>query len=116
MIRLIAILFGIAFIFAGVAGFMPAFTTNGALAGIFAVNNMHNIVHLVCGVLAIMAATNYKSTHLYFMIFGVVFILTSIVGFVRGDLFFMRLNTADNFLYLIIGILFLLLMYYARKK
>ena len=73
MIRFIAVLFGIAFIFGGVAGYMPAFTINGALLGIFEVNNVHNIVHIVSGVLAIMAATSFKYTKLYFLIFGIVY-------------------------------------------
>ena len=66
MIRILAVLFGIAFIFGGVAGFMPAFMTNGALFGIFEVDSMHNIVHIASGVIAIMCATSYKYSKLYF--------------------------------------------------
>jgi hypothetical protein len=117
MIRFIAILFGIGFIFAGVAGFMPAFTYNGALFGIFEVDSMHNLVHIVSGVLAIMAATSFKLTRLYFLIFGAVYILVAILGFARhGDLFMMHVNMADNFLHLGIGIISLFLGYYASKK
>ncbi len=35
MLRMIAVLFGIALIFAGVAGFLPAFTPGGLLFGLF---------------------------------------------------------------------------------
>lgn len=117
LFRFFAILFGIAFIFAGVAGFMPAFTTNGALLGIFEVDTMHNIVHIVSGVIAIMAATSFKLTRLYFLIFGIAYTITAIVGFARGgDLFIMQVNTADNFLHLGIGVISLFLGYYASKK
>jgi len=117
MIRFIAILFGIAFIFAGVAGFMPAFTTNGALLGIFEVDSMHNMGYIVSGVIAIMAATSYRLTKLYFLIFGVIYTIVAILGFWRnGDLFIMHVNMADNFLHLGIGIVSLLLGYYASKK
>lgn len=109
-------LFGIGFIFAGVAGFIPAASPDGYLFGIFEVNTMHNIVHLVSGVLAIMAATSLKWTKLYFLIFGVVYTLVAILGFARnGDLFMMHVNMADNFLHLGIGIVSIYLAYYANK-
>lgn len=110
MIRFVAVLFGIALIFAGVAGFMPVFNINGALFGIFMVSDMHNIVHIVSGVIAIMAATSHKATKLYFLIFGLVYTLVAIIGFFNsGDLFIMHVNMADNFLHLGIGVVSLLL-------
>lgn len=117
MFKLLAILFGIAFIFAGVAGFMPAFTTNGALLGIFEVDAMHNIVHIASGVVAIMASTNLKWTKLYFLIFGLVYLLVGIVGFVRGgDLFMMHVNLADNILHVGIGVLSLVIWRAAKNR
>src|SRR5438045_9347338 len=114
MIRLIAIIFGIVFISAGVAGFMPALTTNGALLGMFEVDTIHNMVHIVSGVLAIMAATSLRLTKLYFLIFGIIYIVVAILGFVRGgDLLLMHVNMADNFLNLCIGIVSILLAYYS---
>ena len=46
--KLLANLFGLAFIFAGLLGFVP----NPLVApdGVFAVNTMHNLVHIVTGV------------------------------------------------------------------
>jgi hypothetical protein len=117
MIRFIAVLFGIAFIFAGVAGFMPAFTTNGALLGVFEVDSMHNLVHIVSGVIAIMAATSLKATRLYFIIFGIIYTIVAILGFWRnGDLIMMHVNMADNILHIVIGVVSLFLGYYAGKK
>lgn len=117
MIRIIAVLFGISFIFAGMAGFMPAFTTNGALFGIFEVNSMHNMIHLASGVLAIMAATRYRFTRLYFLVFGAIYTVVAILGFARGgDLYLMHVNMADNFLHLGIGVISLFLGYLAIKN
>jgi len=105
MLRLFAILFGIAFIFAGVAGFLPAFTIHGYLFDFFEVDTMHNIVHIVSGVLAIMASTSFKYTKLYFLIFGIIYLLVAIAGFWRhGDLFVMHVNMADNILHMSIGV------------
>jgi hypothetical protein len=105
-IRLIAVLFGIGFIFVGVAGFLPEFTKNGLLFGYFLVDNVHNLVHIVSGVIAIMAATNVKFTLWYFRVFGVVYLLVAILGFWRnGDLYIMYVNMADNLLHLGIGLI-----------
>lgn len=115
MLRFIAIIFGVAFIFAGVAGFMPAFATNGYLFHFFEVDSAHNIVHIVSGVLAIMAATNRKYTKLYFRIFGIIYLAFGIAGFWnQGDLFLMHVNTADNLLHLGIGVLALYLGFAAK--
>lgn len=117
MLRTMAILFGIAFIFAGVAGFLPALTQNGLLFGVFEVDAMHNIVHLVSGVIAIMAATSYKFSKLYFQIFGIIYGIVTLVGFVNGgDLYIMHVNMADNFLHLIITIVALLLGFFTQKR
>jgi len=116
MIRFIAVLFGIGFIFAGVAGFLPSFNPNGMLFGMFEVNTMHNIVHLVSGVIAIMAATSHRFSRLFFQVFGVVYSIVAIVGFARGgDLMLMHVNMADNFLHLGIGVIALLIGFALSK-
>ena len=115
LLRIIAILFGIGFIFVGSAGFFPEFMQNGLLLGLFQVDTMHNIFHIVSGVLAIMAATSYRSTKLYFQIFGVIYALMTIVGFFwKGDMGFMvmPLNMADNILHLIIALIALYLGFF----
>src|SRR5688500_10905491 len=40
---------GIFYVAIGILGFVPGITTNGMLLGIFAVNALHNIAHLVLG-------------------------------------------------------------------
>ena len=107
MIRIITLLFGIAFIFAGVAGFMPSFMQDNLLLGYFEVDAIHNMVHLIAGILAIMSLTSYVYARLYLQIFGVIYGILAIIGFVySGDLGFMMLhvNTADNFLHLAIAV------------
>jgi hypothetical protein len=105
MLRIIAILFGIAFIFAGVAGFMPMFMQDGLLFGYFMVDSLHNLVHIVTGVIAIMAATSYRLTRGFFKIFGVIYFIVAIWGFWTGDLILIHVNTADNILHLVVGLI-----------
>ena len=117
MIRFLAVLFGIGFIFAGVAGFMPAFMINGALFGIFEVDTTHNLVHIISGVIAIMAATSHRMARLFFQVFGVIYTVIAIVGFARaGNLYLMHVNMADNFLHLGIGVVAILLGFTLAKR
>jgi hypothetical protein len=118
MLRIFAILFGIGFISAGVAGFFPLATPEGYLFGLFQVDFMHNLVHIVSGVIAIMAATSYRYSRLYFQIFGIIYGLVTIAGFIwQGDLGFMmmHMNMADNFLHLGITIVALYLGFFTKK-
>lgn len=117
MLRLIAILFGIAFIFVGVAGFLPSFIQNGLLFGYLEVSVVHNIIQVVCGVLAMMAATSYRYTRWFFFLLGIVLVAAGIVGFVRnGDLSIIHVNTVDNCLHIGLGLFALYLWFATRRK
>jgi hypothetical protein len=118
MIRLVAILLGIGFIFIGVAGFLPSFKTDDLLFGHFKVDMILNVIHVVSGVIAIMASTSHKLSKLYFKLFGLIYALLTILGFVmHGDLSFMmtQVNMADNFLHAIIAIVAIYLGFFNKK-
>jgi bacteriorhodopsin len=102
---------GVVFLIAGIAGFIPALCPNGLLLGLFAVNGMHNIVHILSGILALAMAFGTEATaRNYFRIVGVVYALVTVLGFVAardGMLMGMSMNMADNFLHLGFAIVFL---------
>ena len=118
MLRMIVILFGIGLIFAGVAGFLPnTFMSNDLLFGFFEVNSMHNMFHIISGVLAIMAATNLKYTIWFFKIFGLIYTILAVWGFwTGGDLYMMHVNIADNILHIVLGVIALYLGFSAKKS
>lgn len=117
MLRMFAILLGIGFIFAGVAGNMPMFTQDGLLLGYFEVNSMHNMVHLITGVIAIMAATRYSLTKLFFKLLGLVYTIVGVYGFwTNGDLMIMHTNFNDNVLHIVIGVMSLYLGFTKSSK
>ena len=106
MIKKLAWTFGIIFIVIGILGFIPALTPGGLLLGVFSVDAMHNAVHLISGILAILAAWGTGSyARLYFKVFGVVYAIVTVVGFIQGDtiLGLMMVNAADNLLHLVIA-------------
>ena len=105
MVQKLAWVFGIVFLAVGVLGFVPGITTDGMLLGLFMVGGLHNVIHLVSGLAALAAAWGLYSSRLYFQVFGVVYGLVTVVGFVQGDtvLGLIMVNMADNVLHLVIA-------------
>ena len=97
--------FGIVFLAVGVLGYVPGITQDGMLLGLFEVDGLHNIVHLISGLAAIIAAYGLYAPRLYFQAFGVVYGIVTVLGFVQGDnvLGLIVVNTADNVLHLVIA-------------
>jgi len=106
--RTVALVFGIVFLVIGVLGFVPALTPGGALLGLFMVNGLHSIVHLLFGVLGVAAALTGMS-RLYNRAGGVIYLLLGVLGLipalVPGGMLLglVMINPADNVLHLVIG-------------
>jgi hypothetical protein len=120
MFRTLAFLFGLAFIIAGVLGFFPSFAPNGDLLHCFRVNPMHNIVHLITGIIALSVC--FQSSHaskLFFQIFGSIYVLVGIIGFFYIDENIFGLianNMADVWLHLFIGAISLFIGFGIKEK
>lgn len=105
MIQKLAWIFGAVFVLVGVLGFVPALTPDGYLLGIFEVDTLHNVIHLLSGVLALGAAWTGVYARLYFQVFGVVYGVVAVVGFLQGGsvLGLFPVNAADHLLHLVIA-------------
>lgn len=106
MLQKLAWIFGIVLLAVGILGFVPGITSDGMLLGIFQVDGLHNVIHLLSGALAIGAAMGAGMyARLYFQVFGVVYALVTVVGFVQGDtvLGLISVNMADSILHLLIA-------------
>ena len=107
MIKKLAIVFGVVFVAIGVLGFIPGVTTaDGKLLGIFQVSTLHNIIHLLSGIAALIAASEAAYSRLYFRVFGVVYALVAIIGWLQGNtvLGLIDVNLADNILHTVLAI------------
>jgi hypothetical protein len=114
MLKTAAILFGIVFLLVGVLGFVPGITTTGQmLLGIFHVNAVHNIVHLLSGAVALITGlTSTAAARTYFRVFGIVYALVAILGFFTGYGLLLGLisnNMADTWLHVLIALVALAL-------
>ncbi len=74
------------------------------------IGGIENVVHLLSGAVAVASGlSSEKAAQLYFRVFGAVYALVTVVGFVQGDtvLGIFPVNTADNFLHLALAVLIL---------
>lgn len=105
---------GLVLTLVGAAGF---FTTSGTLL-VFEVDATHNIIHLLSGVVALAAVANSEAyASLYLKVFGAVYGLVTVVGFVMsGDILgLFHVNSADNYLHLAIAAVSLVVGFSPKK-
>lgn len=115
----VALVFGIVFLIVGLGGFIPGLTSNieslqfagheseAMLLGIFQVSILHNIVHLLFGIVGLLAARSFGGSRAYLIWGGVVYALLWLYGlFVPHDhnANFVPLNTADNWLHFVLAV------------
>jgi len=118
--RIVALVIGIVMVVIGIVGFfIPAENSTGvqALFGIFDVDVVHNLVHLVTGILGIVAAfTGWSRT--FNRAFGVIYIVLGLLGLIPALYFpsgaygtdsglflgIMHINAGDHILHLVVGI------------
>jgi hypothetical protein len=109
----------IAFLAVGVLGFIPGITTDygtmsfgghhsdAMLLGVFQVSVLHNIVHLLFGAAGLALARTAGGARAYLIGGGVVYLVLWIYGLVvdkNSSANFVPLNTADNWLHLVLGV------------
>ena len=94
MVKRVALVFGIVFLLIGILGLMQAGGREmGAdpaphvLLGLFPVNLLHNIVHLLFGIWGIAAARSYAGAKSYAQIAGVIYIVLAVLGFIAPTTF-----------------------------
>jgi hypothetical protein len=114
--RLVATIFGAVYILVGLLGFAVTggvtfvATSGGLLLGIFEVNPLHNVVHLLVGAALLIAGlTRVAAAKATNTTIGAVYLLLGIVGFflVGTDANILALNTPDHFLHLVSAIVLL---------
>ncbi len=118
-VQLAALLVGAVFLLVGILGFIPGVTTNydqltlagheseAALLGIFDVSILHNILHLLFGVAGLLMARTYAAARGYLIGGGIIYLALFLYGLLidhNSAANFVPVNTADNYLHLVLGI------------
>lgn len=110
----VATVFGLVYLLVGVLGFVVdhdgfADTEGGKLLGLFEVNPLHNIAHLLIGAVLLASAKSLASARGANTAVGAAYLLLGIVGLflLDSDANVLALNGADNVLHLASAVLLL---------
>ena len=111
--------FGVVFLLVGLAGFIPGVTSrfsdlgvaghesSAELLGLFQVSVLHNVVHLLFGVVGLLAAKRADLSRQFLIFGGATYLVLTAYGFIvdlGSSANFVPVNTADNFLHLFLGV------------
>lgn len=114
-----ALVYGIVFLIVGIGGFIPGLTTGldtlqfaghgseAMLLGIFQVSILHNLVHVLYGVVGIAVARGFGASRQYLIWGGAVYAVLWLYGLLvphDHGANFVPLNTADNWLHFVLAV------------
>jgi Domain of unknown function (DUF4383) len=120
MARTLGMLFGIVFLAVGILGFVPGITKDEMLLGIFHVNAMHSIVHIVSGAVFLFASmAGAGPARLWFKVFGLIYAVVAVLGFMNPTgpvLGMISNNPADTWLHVVLAAAMLLIGFAAPKQ
>ena len=107
--RMAAIVIGIVFVIVGVLGFIPNPIVGPS--GIFATNTLHDLIHLISGVVLLAGAFSSLGSSMALKIIGVVYALVAILGFFAVSngmlLGLIPVNAADQWLHVVLAVVIL---------
>ena len=110
---------GAVFLLVGILGFVPGITSHysdmsfaghhstAKLLGIFQVSVLHNIVHLLFGAAGIAMARQPRTAYLFLVGGGVIYLVLWLYGLIidkDSSANFVPVNSADNWLHLLLGL------------
>jgi uncharacterized protein DUF4383 len=112
MVRRVAMVFGIVFLLVGILGLVsPGGMSMGAdpapamILGLFPVNLLHNIVHLLFGVWGLVASRSFAGAKMYAQVGGVIYLVLAICGLVIPTTFGLLPNSGNNiWLHAVLGL------------
>ncbi|MES2216690.1 MAG: DUF4383 domain-containing protein [Patescibacteria group bacterium] len=112
-----ALVFGIIFLIVGILGFIP----NGivGMGATFEAGTLHNVIHLIFGLVLVWVAV--KSAHkaaTTLKVVGIIYLILAIIGFIQDStiLGIVAVNSADNWLHLVLGIVIAALGFASKKE
>lgn len=114
--------FGVVFILIAILGFispggmvMTVEPTTGMVLGVFPVNLLHNIVHLLFGIWGLVASRSWSGSKSFFTIAGAIYVVLTIVGFLSPTGFgLVPLGSADIWLHAVLAVAMLAIGYTAK--
>jgi Domain of unknown function (DUF4383) len=84
-VQTVALVFGVIYLAAGVLGFLPFLVTDNRLLGLFTVNALHNLVHVVIGIGGLAAVSSLPNARRFCQVAGVILLLLGVIGIVNHN-------------------------------
>ncbi len=78
--RQFAQVFGAIYLIVGILGFIPPLVSNGALLGIFPINYLHDVVHIVLGLWGLLSAGSMVRAVTFCRAFAAVLLILGVYG------------------------------------
>jgi hypothetical protein len=118
-VRRAALLVAVIFLLVGILGFVPGITSGydgmtfaghestAKLLGIFQVSVLHNVVHLLFGVVGLAMARTVVGARTYLVGGGAIYLVLWLYGLLvgqRSGANFIPVNNADDWLHLVLGL------------
>ena len=111
-VQKVAMVFGVVFLLVAILGFitaggmdMAADPAPGSLLGMFPINLLHNIVHLLFGIWGLAASRSWSGSKTYAQTGGIIYIILAICGYVAPTGFgFVPLGGSDIWLHAVLGV------------
>ncbi len=123
MVKRVAMVFGVVFLLVGILGLvssggmsMGADPAPGMLLGMFPINVVHNVVHLLFGVWGVMAARSFAGAKMYAQLGGIIYLVLAICGFFIPTTFgLIPIGGSDIWLHALLGIVLAGVGYTAKE-
>lgn len=105
--RTAAFVIGIVFLIVGVLGYVPNPIVGPT--GLFMTNNLHNLVHIISGIVLLLGVYTSLGSSNALKIIGIVYGIVAICGFVMPDLVagLIMNNMADRWLHVLLAVVIL---------
>ncbi len=123
MVKRVAMIFGVVFILVGLLGFAyPGGMSMGAanpgrILGLFPVNLLHNLVHILFGIWGLMAARAYSSAQAFCKLGGFIYLCLALLGLVEPTTFgLIPIGENDVFLHTALGVLLVWVGYASKEE
>jgi len=112
--------FGVVFVLVGILGFVP--NPLVGMEAIFETDMLHNVVHILFGVILIVAAKKSPAaSSLWLIILGAVYLVLAVLGFMmvpdEGELLgLVHVNMADHWLHIVLGVALVAAGFLSKKS
>ena len=121
MVKRVAMVVGVVFLIVGILGVISpggmsmGVSSPGMVLGLFPVNLLHNIVHILFGVWGLLAARTFTGAKLYAQVGGVIYLVLAVCGWLLPDTFGLLPNGGnDIWLHALLGIALLATAFTAK--